>query len=106
MDECEKLSARVDALEAAFRRRAERARDERDIATMVRMRDAAHLANEKKAQRSALAATLSADLQKAQAEPTGAGLDAVMARLEETASKSRELAELYEGFVSWDAEPS
>ena len=92
---------------AAFRRRAERARDERDIATMVRMRDAAHLANERKTERSALAATLAADLAKAQAEPTGAGLlDAVMARLEETASKSRELAELYEAFVSWDAEPS
>ena len=45
MDECERLRARADTLEAAFRRRAERARDERDIATMVRMRDAARVAN-------------------------------------------------------------
>jgi hypothetical protein len=106
MDECEKLSARVDALEGAFRRRAERARDDRDIATMVRMRDVARVANEKRAERSALAASLSADLERAQAEPTKARLDALMARLEETASKSREVADLYEGFVSWEAEPS
>lgn len=106
MDECEKLSARADALEAAFRRRAVRARDEGDIATMVRMRDAARVANEKKAERGVLANTLAADLQAAQAEPAGAGLDAVMSRLEETANKSREIAALYEGFVEWDVEPS
>ncbi|MGH7295750.1 MAG: hypothetical protein ACRELB_12480 [Polyangiaceae bacterium] len=106
MDECEKLSARVDSLEAAFRRRAERARDERDIATMVKLRDAAKVANDMKAERGALAANLAADLDQAKAHPTPAGLDAVMARLEQTATKSRELAKLYESFVAWEAEPS
>jgi hypothetical protein len=107
MDECEKLSARADALEAAFRRRALRARDEGDIATMVKMRDAARDANEKKAERGALAATLAADLQAAQADPLGsARIDALMTRLEDTATKSREIAALYEAFVEWGAEPS
>ncbi|HEY6459463.1 MAG TPA: hypothetical protein VIY73_04905 [Polyangiaceae bacterium] len=106
MDECEKLGARADALEAAFRRRALRARDEGDIATMVRMRDAAREANEKKAERGALAQNLAADLLSAQAQPAGPELDALMTRLEETAGKSREIAALYEGFVQWEAEPS
>jgi hypothetical protein len=106
MDECERLRARVDAVETAFRRRAERARDERDIATMVRMRDAAHQANVVKAEIAALAAELSADLARAQAEQSAAVLEALMARLEATAEKSRELARVYEPFVDWGVEPS
>jgi hypothetical protein len=106
MDECEKLSARLLALEGRFRRRAERARDERDIATMVRMRDAARLANDRKAEIAALAGDLAADLARAQAQPTESSMDALMMRLEATAAKSNELAALYEPFVEWEAEPS
>jgi DNA-binding helix-hairpin-helix protein with protein kinase domain len=106
MDECEKLSARILALEAKFRRRAERARDERDIATMVRMRDAARVANEKKAEVAAVAGDLAADLARAQAEPTEASLDALMTRLDATVTMSLEIASTYEAFVEWEAEPS
>jgi hypothetical protein len=73
---------------------------------MVKMRDAARAANVLKTDRGAVAATLATDLDRARSEPTGAGLEALMARLEETASKSRELAALYESFVAWEAEPS
>ena len=72
MDECEKLSATLHALEGAFRRRAERARDERDIATMVRMRDAARASNERKTELAALAGDLATDLAYAQAAATPA----------------------------------
>jgi hypothetical protein len=106
MDECEKLSARLLELEAKFRRRAERARDERDIATMVRMRDAARVANEGKAEIAAMADDLAADLARAQAEPTEAAMDALMARLDATAAKSLEIAATYDAFVEWEAEPS
>jgi hypothetical protein len=106
MDECERLRARADSLEAGFRRRAERARDEGDIATMVRMRDAARVANMTKAALAELAGELSADLERAQAGPAGAPLDSLMARLEATAEKSRELAAVYEPFVDWAGEPS
>jgi hypothetical protein len=106
MDECEQLSARLLALEGKFRRRAERARDERDIATMVRMRDAARLANEKKAEIAAVAVDLAADLARAQAEPTEASLDALMARLDATVTMSLEIVATYEAFVEWEAEPS
>jgi hypothetical protein len=106
MDECEKLTARLRALEGKFRRRAERARDERDIAMMVRMRDAAGAANDKKAEIAALAGDLSAALATAQTEPTEASIDALMTRLEATAKKSHELAAVYAPFVEWEAEPS
>jgi hypothetical protein len=106
MDECEKLSAHLQTLEAAFRRRAERARDERDITTMVRMRDAVRLANDRKSELAALAGGLATDLTRAQTQPTEASFDALMARLEVTASKWRELEALYEPFVEWEAEPS
>ena len=106
LQECEALSARAESLEAAFRRRAEKARDEGDIATMVTLRDAARAANAMKADRGALAADLAADLERARGEPTGEELARLMARLEETASKSRELAKLYESHVVWEAEPS
>jgi hypothetical protein len=106
LDECERLNARADSLEAAFRRRAERARDEGDISMLVKLRDAAREANALKADRGAVAASLAAELDRARAEPSGAGLEALMARLEETASRSRELAALYESFVAWEAEPS
>jgi hypothetical protein len=106
MDECEKLSAKLQVLEGAFRRRAERARDDRDIATMVRMRDAARAANERKTELAALAGDLATDLARAQAEATEASMDGLMSRLELTASKSRELAALYDPFVEWEAEPS
>jgi hypothetical protein len=33
-------------------------------------------------------------------------MDGLMSRLELTASKSRELAALYDPFVEWEAEPS
>lgn len=106
MDECERLRARSDALEAAFRRRAERARDERDIATMVRMRDAARVANVTKAEIATLATELSSDLERAQTEQTASVLDTLMARLDATAEKSRALALVYEPFVDWTGEPS
>ena len=106
MDDCEKLSAKLHTLEGAFRRRAERARDEGDIATMVRMRDAAHAAKERKTELAALAGELAADLTRAQAEGTEASMDRLMARLELTATKSEELAAVYEPFVEWKGEPS
>jgi hypothetical protein len=106
MDECEKLSATLKALEGAFRRRAERARDERDIATMVRMRDAARAANERKTELAALAGELATDLARAQAEASPASMDELLARLDLTATKSKELAALYDPFVEWEAEPS
>jgi len=106
MDECERISARLLALEGKFRRRAERARDERDIATMVRMRDAARAANETKAEIAAMAWDLAVDLARAQAEPTEASIGALMARLDATASKSLEVAVMYEAFVEWETEPS
>jgi hypothetical protein len=106
MDECEKLSAKLHGLEEAFRRRAERARDDRDIVTMVRMRDAAHAANDKRAELGILAQDLADDLARAQQDPTGASLDALMGRLEATATKSQELAAIYEPFVQWEQEPS
>ena len=106
MDECEKLSASVRALEAKFRRRAERARDERDLATMVRMRDAAHAANHHKAEIAAMADDLALDLARAQAEPTEATMAALLTRLEATATKSQEILAVYKPFVEWDAEPS
>jgi len=102
MDECEKLSARLLVLEGKFRRRAERARDERDIATMVRMRDAARVANEKKAEVAAVAG----DLARALAEPTDAALEALMARLDATVTMSLAIVATYEAFVEWEAEPS
>jgi hypothetical protein len=106
MDDCEKLNARLRALEGAFRRRAEKARDERDLATMMRMRDAARVANERKAEIASLASDLAVDLARAQAESTEASFDALMARLEATATKSEQLAAVYEPFVEWEAEPS
>ncbi|HEY3820745.1 MAG TPA: hypothetical protein VGL81_26445 [Polyangiaceae bacterium] len=106
MDECEKLRARLLALEERFRRRAERARDERDIATMVRMRDAARVANEKKAQIAAMAGDLAADLARAQAEPTEASMTTLMTRLDATLASSLAIAALYEPFMEWEAEPS
>jgi hypothetical protein len=106
MDDCEKLSAKLHTLEAAFRRRAERARDERDIATMVRMRDAARTANDRKTELAALAGGLAADLARAQAEATEASMNQLMAALEQTEAKSKELAAAYEPFVEWEAEPS
>jgi hypothetical protein len=106
MDECEKQSARLLALEEKFRRRAERARDERDIATMVRMRDAARVANEGKAELAAMAGDLAADLARAQAEPHGAPVEALLARLDATMTKSLQIAATYGAFVEWDAEPS
>jgi hypothetical protein len=106
MDECERLSARLYTLEGAFRRRAERARDDRDIATMVRMRDAARAANGRRSELAALAGDLATDLARAQAEETEASMDGLMARLELTATKSKELAAVYEPFVEWEAEPS
>ncbi|HEX3345669.1 MAG TPA: hypothetical protein VHS09_13895 [Polyangiaceae bacterium] len=106
MDECEKLRARLLALEERFRRRAERARDERDIATMVRMRDAARVANEKKAAVAGMAGDLAADLTRAQAEATEASIAALMARLDATVAASLEIAAIYDAFVEWEAEPS
>ena len=106
MDECEKLSASVRALEGKFRRRAERARDERDLATMVRMRDAARAVNQHKAEIGAMADDLAVDLARAQAEPTEATLGALMARLDATAVKSQEILAVYKPFVEWDTEPS
>ena len=106
MDECEKLSARLLALEEKFRRRAERARDERDIATMVRMRDAARVANEKKAEIAAMAVDLATDLARAQAEPSEAAMNALMARLDATMTASLQVAATYDAFVEWEAEPS
>jgi hypothetical protein len=106
IDEYDKLNGRVRALEEAFRRRAERARDERDIATMVRMRDAMHAANVGKAHLSGLADALALALSRAQAEQTQESFDALMTRLDETAVASREVAALYEPFVEWRTEPS
>jgi len=106
MDECEKLSARLLTLEEKFRRRAERARDERDIATMVRMRDAARVANERKAEIAAMAGDLATDLARAEAEPTEASMTALMARLDATMATSLQIAATYEAFVEWEAEPS
>src|SRR5580658_388189 len=105
MDECEKLRTKVLALEDRFRRRAERARDERDIGTMVRMRDAAREANDKKAEIAALARDLAADLARAEAEPTEESMSALMARLDATMGASNELAATYAAFVEWEAEP-
>jgi hypothetical protein len=106
MDECEKLRTKVLAMEDRFRRRAERARDERDIGTMVRMRDAARVANEKKAAIAALARDLASDLARAEAEPTDEALSALMARLDATLAASNEIAATYDAFVEWEAEPS
>ena len=106
MDDCERLRARLLALEERFRRRAERARDERDIALMVRMRDAARVTNEKKAVIAAMAGDLATDLARAQAEPTEAAIAALMARLDATLAASLEIAATYDAFVEWEAEPS
>jgi hypothetical protein len=106
MDECERLSAALRSLEGKFRRRAERARDEGDLATMVRMRDAARAANQRKAEIAAMADDLALDLARAQAEPSQATMDALMTRLDATATKSQEILAVYKPFVEWDAEPS
>jgi hypothetical protein len=106
MDECEKLEARVQSLEAAVRRRAERAREDGDINTIVRVRDAAHEANARKAERSAIAGDLAVDLERAQREQSPEALAALEARLDAAARKSREIAEIYEPLVEWAAEPS
>jgi hypothetical protein len=106
LEECERLRARADSLEAAFRRRAERARDEGDIATMLRMRDAARVAKGTKAALVELAGELSDDLARAQAVQSSEHVQALMVRLEATAEKSRELAAVYEPFVDWAGEPS
>jgi len=100
------LRGQVHALEEAFRRRAERARDEGDIATMVHMRDAARVGGAMKGEMAALAVDLEAELSRARRDPTGAGLQPLMDRLEATAAKWRELAAVYEPFIEWEAEPS
>jgi hypothetical protein len=106
MDECEKLEARVQSLEAAVRRRAQRARDEGDIGTLVHIRDAAHEANLRKAERAEIASELAADLERAQKEQTAETLAALTARLENAADKSRQIVAIYEGLVEWSSEPS
>jgi hypothetical protein len=106
IDEYDRLQARVQALEVAFRHRAERARDERDIATMVRLRDAMHEANARKAHLASLADGLAKALALAQAEQTQASFDTLMTRLDETGVASHELAALYEPLVEWRTEPS
>jgi hypothetical protein len=106
LDECEKLRVQLQSLEQAFRRRAERARDEGDIGTMVAMRDAARAAGIIKGEMGALAGDLDSELSRARQDPSGAGLQPLLDRLEATAGKWRELATVYEPFIAWEAEPS
>jgi hypothetical protein len=73
---------------------------------MVRMRDAARIANERKAEIAAMAGDLAADLARAQAEPTDASMGALMASLDATVATSLQIVATYEAFVEWEAEPS
>jgi hypothetical protein len=73
---------------------------------MVRLRDAAKVAGMRKAEMAALARDLDDELERARENPTAAGMQALLDRLEATAAKWRDLAAVYEPFVAWDAEPS
>jgi hypothetical protein len=106
MDDCEKLEARVHSLEAAVRRRAQRAHEEGDIGTLVHIRDGAHEANVRKAERADIAQDLAADLARAQKEQTAESLRALTSRLDSAAEKSRQIIAIYEGLVEWGSEPS
>jgi hypothetical protein len=73
---------------------------------MVRMRDAARVAGEHKAEMAAIARDLDEDLARARQSPAGPALQTLMDRLEATAAQWRAIAAVYEPFIAWEAEPS